>query len=217
MDALRHEIWPIVSLSLVVSATAVMLSCVLGIPLGAWLGLSEMRGKSIFQALAFAGMATPPVVVGLVLYLLLSRSGPLGDLRWLFTGKAMIFAQVILDLPFVICITMTAVESLPEELRFQLRSLGATPWQLRWTLLSESREGLMLAVITAMGRSLSEVGAVLMVGGNIEGHTRVLTTAILLETSRGRFAVALSLGAILMTMALMINILFVRLQKRYPR
>ncbi len=217
MDALRHEIWPIVSLSVLVSTTAVMLSCVLGMPLGAWLGLSAMRGKSIFQALAFAGMATPPVVVGLVLYLLLSRSGPLGDWRWLFTGKAMIFAQVILDLPFVICITMTAVESLPEELRFQLRSLGATPWQLRWTLLSESREGLMLAVITAMGRSLSEVGAVLMVGGNIEGHTRVLTTAILLETSRGRFAVALSLGAILMTMALMINILFVRLQKRYPR
>ena len=129
----------------------------------------------------------------------------------------MILAQVILDLPFVIGITMTAVESLPEELRFQLRSMGATQWQLRWTLLSESRHGLMLAVITALGRSLSEVGAVLMVGGNIEGHTRVLTTAILLETNRGRFTIALSLAAILMTLAMLINFFFVRLQNRYPR
>jgi tungstate transport system permease protein len=126
----------------------------------------------------------------------------------------MILAQVILDLPFVIGITLTAVEAVPDELQFQLRSLGATPWQLRWTLLRESRNGLMLAAMTALGRSLSEVGAVLMVGGNIEGHTRVLTTAILLETGRGRFAVALSLGAILVTLAILINLAFVRLQRQ---
>ncbi len=124
---------------------------------------------------------------------------------------------MILDLPFVIGITLTAVEAVPDELPFQLRSLGATPWQLRWTLLCESRNGLMLAAMTALGRSLSEVGAVLMVGGNIEGHTRVLTTAILLETGRGRFAVALSLGAILVTLAILINLAFVRLQRRPVR
>jgi len=217
METLIREIWPIVTLSSLVSVTAVMISCVLGMPLGAWLGLGTMRGRSILKALTFAGMAMPPVVVGLLLYLLLSRSGSLGEWQWLYTAKAMILAQVVLAMPFVIGITMTAVESLPDELHFQLRSLGATPWQLRWTLLSESRQGLMLAVITALGRSLSEVGAVLMVGGNIEGHTRVLTTAILLETNRGRFAVALSLAAILMTLALLINLVFVRLQNRYPR
>lgn len=217
MQALISEIWPIATLSIFVSVTAVLICCVVGMPLGAYIGLGTMPGKSILKVLTFAGMAMPPVVVGLVLYLMLSRSGPLGEWQWLFTAKAMILAQVILDLPFVIGITLTAVEALPEELRFQLRSLGATPWQLRWTLLSESRHGLMLAVVTALGRSLSEVGAVLMVGGNIEGHTRVLTTAILLETNRGRFAVALSLAAILMTLAMLINSVFVRLQNRFPR
>lgn len=217
MDSLIHEIRPIVTLSLVVSITAVLISCAVGIPLGASLGLGTIRGKSAMKALVFAGMAMPPVVVGLLLYLLLSRSGWLGEWQWLFTAKAMVLAQVILDVPFVIAITMTTMEALPEELRFQLRSMGATPWQLRWTLLNESRHGLTLAAITALGRSLSEVGAVLMVGGNIEGHTRVLTTAILLETNRGRFAVALSLAAFLMTLALLINLFLIRLQNRSTR
>ena len=217
MESLLHEILPIVVLSLSVSLTAVLISCVLGMPLGVCLALSHIRGRSILKALAFSGMAMPPVVVGLLLYLLLSRSGSLGEWQWLFTTRAMILAQVILDLPFVIGITLTAVEAIPDELQFQLRSLGATPWQLRWTLLCESRNGLMLAAMTALGRSLSEVGAVLMVGGNIEGHTRVLTTAILLETGRGRFAVALSLGAILVTLAILINLAFVRLQRQPVR
>ena len=182
-------------------------------PLGVCMALSRMRGRSILKALAFSGMAMPPVVVGLLLYLLLSRTGSFGEWQWLFTTRAMILAQVILDLPFVFVITLTAVEAVPEDLRFQLRSLGATPWQLRWTLLHESRNGLLLAAMTALGRSLSEVGAVLMVGGNIDGHTRVLTTAILLETGRGRFAIALSLGAILVTLALLINLVFIRLQR----
>ncbi len=217
MQALISEIWPIATLSIIVSVTAVVICCVVGMPLGAYVGLGTMPGKSILKVLTFAGMAMPPVVVGLVLYLMLSRSGPLGEWQWLFTARAMILAQVVLDLPFVIGITLTTVEALPEELRFQLRSLGATPWQLRWTLLTESRHGLILAVITALGRSLSEVGAVLMVGGNIEGHTRVLTTAILLETNRGRFTVALSLAAMLMTLAMLINFVLVRLQNRLPR
>jgi tungstate transport system permease protein len=217
VQALISEIWPIATLSIIVSVTAVVICCVVGMPLGAYVGLGTMPGKSILKVLTFAGMAMPPVVVGLVLYLMLSRSGPLGEWQWLFTARAMILAQVVLDLPFVIGITLTTVEALPEELRFQLRSLGATPWQLRWTLLTESRHGLILAVITALGRSLSEVGAVLMVGGNIEGHTRVLTTAILLETNRGRFTVALSLAAMLMTLAMLINFVLVRLQNRLPR
>jgi tungstate transport system permease protein len=217
MESVLHEILPIVILSLAVSLTAVLISCVLGMPLGVCLALSRMRGRSIIKALAFSGMAMPPVVVGLLLYLLLSRSGWLGEWQWLFTTRAMILAQVILDLPFVIGITLTAVEAVPEELQFQLQSLGATPWQLRWTLLGESRNGLMLAVMTALGRGLSEVGAVLMVGGNIEGHTRVLTTAILLETGRGRFAIALSLGAILLTLALAINLAFIKLRRQTSR
>jgi tungstate transport system permease protein len=217
MESVLHEILPIVILSLAVSLTAVLISCVLGMPLGVCLALSRMRGRSIIKALAFSGMAMPPVVVGLLLYLLLSRSGWLGEWQWLFTTRAMILAQVILDLPFVIGITLTAVEAVPEELQFQLQSLGATPWQLRWTLLGESRNGLMLAAMTALGRGLSEVGAVLMVGGNIEGHTRVLTTAILLETGRGRFAIALSLGAILLTLALAINLAFIKLRRQTSR
>ena len=217
MESVLHEILPIVILSLAVSLTAVLISCVLGMPLGVCLALSRMRGRSIIKALAFSGMAMPPVVVGLLLYLLLSRSGWLGEWQWLFTTRAMILAQVILDLPFVIGITLTAVEAVPEELQFQLQSLGATPWQLRWTLLGESRNGLMLAAMTALGRGLSEVGAVLMVGGNIEGHTRVLTTAILLETGRGRFAIALSLGAILLTLALAINLAFIKLRRQTAR
>jgi tungstate transport system permease protein len=217
MESVLHEILPIVILSLAVSLTAVLISCVLGMPLGVCMALSRMRGRSIIKALAFSGMAMPPVVVGLLLYLLLSRSGWLGEWQWLFTTRAMILAQVILDLPFVIGITLTAVEAVPEELQFQLQSLGATPWQLRWTLLGESRNGLMLAAMTALGRGLSEVGAVLMVGGNIEGHTRVLTTAILLETGRGRFAIALSLGAILLTLALAINLAFIKLRRQTAR
>ena len=217
MESVLQEILPFVILSLAVSLMAVLISCVLGMPLGVCLALSRMRGRSIIKALVFSGMAMPPVVVGLLLYLLLSRSGWLGEWQWLFTARAMILAQVILDLPFVIGITLTAVEAVPEELRFQLQSLGATPWQLRWTLLGESRNGLMLAAMTALGRSLSEVGAVLMVGGNIEGHTRVLTTAILLETGRGRFAIALSLGAILFALALAINLVFIKLRRQTSR
>lgn len=217
MPELVHEIWPIIILSLVVSGSAVIISGMVGMPLGVCIGFGDLPGRSILRVLVFSGMAMPPVVVGLLLYLLLSRSGPLGGWQWLYTVQAMILCQVILSVPFVIGITMTAVEGLPDELRFQLRSLGATPWQLRWTLLSESRHSLILALITALGRSFSEVGAVLMVGGNIEGHTRVLTTAILLETSRGRFSVALWLAAILMALATLVNILLVRLQNRQPR
>jgi tungstate transport system permease protein len=157
-------------------------------------------------------MGMPPVVVGLVIYLLLSRSGSLGCLGWLYTPRAMILAQVILDLPFVVGITMTAVAAIPHELHFQLRTLGASEWQAKWTLLQQVRSGVILAVTTAFGRSISEVGAVWMVGGNIEDHTRVLTTAIVLETGRGQFALALLLGSILLAIALIVNVVILRFQ-----
>lgn len=200
--------------SLHVSGVAVLVSSLVGIPIGTWLGLTRSRVRGILAVMIQTGMALPPVVVGLCLYLLLSRSGPMGTWGWLFTLKAMILAQIILTLPFILGITMVTVAAVPPELFLQLRSLGASRWQARWTVLREARAGVALAVATALGRSLSEVGAVLMVGGNIEGHTRVLTTAIVLETSRGRFALALALGGVLLALALVANIAIIRLHGR---
>lgn len=200
--------------SLHVSGVAVLVSSLVGIPMGTWLGLTRSRVRAILAVMIQTGMALPPVVVGLCLYLLLSRSGPLGTWGWLFTLKAMILAQIILTLPFILGITMVSVAAVPPELFLQLRSLGASRWQARWTVLREARAGVALAVATALGRSLSEVGAVLMVGGNIAGHTRVLTTAIVLETSRGRFALALALGGVLLALALVANIAIIRLHGR---
>ncbi len=204
----------VVLLTLRVSGVAVLVGALVGIPLGAWIGLSRFRGKGMVTALVRTGMAVPPVVVGLALYLLLSRSGPLGALGWLFTPRAMMLAQVVLAVPFVVGITMASVEAIPAELTLQLRSLGASPWQVRRALLREARGGIALAVATALGRSLSEVGAVLIVGGNVEGHTRVLTTAIVLETSKGDFGPALALGAILLGLALGLNVLILLAQGR---
>lgn len=211
MITLDSEFWSVVWLSLRVSGTAVLLSSLFGVPIGVWIGLSRVRVRSLVSPIVYTGMALPPVVVGLALYLLLSRSGPLAVLGWLFTPEAMIFAQTILAFPFVIGITMASVASVPADLPGQVRSLGATDWQCRWTVLREARQGVLLAVAAALGRSLSEVGAVLIVGGNIQGHTRVLTTAIVLETSKGRFGLALSLGAALLLLALFVNVLMVRL------
>lgn len=203
--------WSIVGLTLRVSGTAVLLSSVLGIPLGALLGLSRTRATAVARVLVQTGMALPPVLVGLLLYLLLSRSGPLASLEWLFTPRAMIVAQLLLALPYVIGITMSSVAAVPRELLPQLRSLGASPWQLRWTILREARQGVLLAVAAAFGRSISEVGAVLIVGGNIQGHTRVLTTAIVLETGQGKFGLAVALGAVLLTLALLVNAIILQL------
>ncbi|MHC4391940.1 MAG: ABC transporter permease [Planctomycetota bacterium] len=206
------DVWPILWLSLKVSGTAVLVSSLFGIPCGVALGLSRHRGKRLLSALIHTGMALPPVVVGLVLYLLLSRSGPLASLGWLFTPEAMIAAQTVLALPFVIGITMSSVAAVPSELASQVRTLGASDWQCRWTILREARHGVLLAVAAAFGRSISEVGAVLIVGGNIEGHTRVMTTAIVLETGKGNFELALAIGAALLLVALAANLLIVRLQ-----
>jgi tungstate transport system permease protein len=208
------DLWPIVALSLEVSAAAILLSTLVGVPLGAWLGLTRSPVRGVLSVLVYTGMGLPPVVVGLVVYLLLSRSGPLAFLEWLFTPSAMVLAQVILALPLVTGITMSSVAAVPAELFSQVRSLGASKWQTRWAVVREARIGVFLAVAVAFGRSISEVGAVMMVGGNIHNHTRVLTTAIVLETGNGRFGLALALGGWLLALALLVNIAIVRLQGR---
>ncbi len=204
----------IVRLTLVVSGAAVVVASVVGVPLGAWLGLARFRGRDVVVALIHTGMALPPVLVGLLVYLALSRSGPLGSWGWLYTPRAMIAAQIILTLPLVVGITMHGVAAVPRELFDQLRGLGATVRQARRAVLRDARSAVGLAMATALGRSLSEVGAVMMVGGNAEGHTRVLTTAIVLETTQGEFPTALTLGGILLLLALVVNVGILRLQSR---
>jgi tungstate transport system permease protein len=211
VSALDAQIWPIVGLSLRVGATALLFAAVVGVPLGAWLGLASFPGKRWLTAVVYTGMGLPPVVVGLAVYLLLSRSGPLGALEWLFTPRAMILAQTIIALPLLAGITMAAVTAVPAELVLQLRSLGAKPWQVRWTVIREARAGIVAALAAGFGRIIAEVGAALMVGGNIQDQTRVLTTAIVLETSKGQFALALALGAWVLALALIVNLIMLRL------
>jgi tungstate transport system permease protein len=208
------ELTSILWLTLRVTGPALLISTLLGVPLGAWLGASQFRGKRLLTALVYTGMALPPVVVGLAVYLLLSRGGPLGFLDRLFTPQAMVLAQSLIALPLVTGLTMAAVAAVPRELPAQLRSLGATPWQARRALLREARPGGVVAVAAAFGRIISEVGAALLVGGNIQGQTRVLTTAIVLETGKGEFALALALGGWLLSLTLLVNLLIVRLHGR---
>jgi tungstate transport system permease protein len=208
------ELGQIVWLSLRVAAAALLLSVLAGVPLGAWLGLASFRGKRLLTALVYTGMGLPPVVVGLAGYLLLSRGGPLGFLGWLYTPQAMVLTQAIIALPLVTGLSMAATAAVPAELYPQVRSLGASPWQARWAVLREARPGVVVAVAAAFGRIISEVGAALLVGGNIQGHTRVLTTAIVLETSKGQLALALALGGWLLGLSLLVNLVVVRLQGR---
>jgi tungstate transport system permease protein len=199
------DLWTIVWLSLGVAGAALFFSAIIGVPLGAWLGLARFRGKGVLTALVHTGMALPPVVVGLVVYLLLSRGGPLGFLGWLFTPRAMVLAQAIIALPLVMGVTLSAVAAVPADFVQQVRSLGASRQQARLAVLREARAGVLVALAAGFGRVIAEVGAALMVGGNIEGHTRTLTTAIVLETGKGQFGVALALAAWLLSLALAVN------------
>ena len=211
------KLWGIVGLSLRVTGTALLISTIVGVPLGAAIGLARFRGKSIVTAILYTGMGIPPVVAGLFVYLLLSRSGPFGSLSWLFTLNAMITAQILIALPMTIGLTMIAVMSIDPDLRTQIVALGATRWQTAWTTLTEARIGVTAAIIAAFGSIISEVGAVMLVGGNIEGETRVLTTAIVLETRQGEFGLAMALGLILIAITFAANILLMRLQGRTIR
>lgn len=190
------EVWQIAGLSLFISINAVLLSSLIGIPIGIYLG-KKPKQRFLVVALINTGMGLPPVVVGLIVYLMLSRQGALGVLELLFTPLAMIVAQFILTLPIVIGVTRSTIRSIPKNLPEALESLGATPSQIDWQILKEARAGIMVGIILALGRAFSEVGAIIIVGGNIRYHTRVLTTAIITEISKGNNPGALALGIIL--------------------
>ena len=199
--------------SMRVSGAAVLLGLAIGLPLGTTLALSRFRGRGIAIALLHTGFALPPVVVGLFVYMLLSRSGPMPGLELLFTPTAMVLAQAILATPYVAGITLSAVQAVPPAVRLEARALGAGRWRSLVTHLREARLGLIAAVVAGFGAVISEVGAVLMVGGNVEGETRVLTTAIILETRRGDFGAALAMGLILLALAFAVNGALTRIQQ----
>lgn len=215
--SLDATVLEIVVRSMQVTISALIISTVIGIPLGTWFALTNFRGKRIFTTVIYTGMGLPPVVVGLVVYLLLSRSGPLGGLDWLFRMEAMILAQSIIATPLIIGVTLSSVLGVDPDLRRQLRALGATRWQTTVATLYEARFGLIVGLVAGFGSIVSEVGAVMLVGGNIEGRTRVLTTAVVLETRRGAFDLALAFGIILLLIALITNGVLVALQGRSGR
>jgi tungstate transport system permease protein len=202
----------IVGRSLSVSATACVLACSVGLVLGAWLGVARFAGRSAVLTLLNTFLAVPSVVVGLVIYLLLSRSGPLGFLGWLFSFKAMVLAQTLLVLPVVTALTRQAVEDAQGLHGEQLQSLGAKAFIRSLLLAWDERYALLTVVIASFGRAISEVGAVMIVGGNIDGFTRVMTTAIALETSKGDLPLALGLGLILLGVVLWLNMLIALLR-----
>jgi len=195
----------IVALSLEVSLSAVAIATVLALPSGAAIAVMQFRGRRVIVVLLNALMGLPPVVVGLIVYLLLSRAGPLGSLGLLFTPAAMVIAQTILILPIIAALTRQTVEDAWREYQEQLHSLGARGFTAALTLVWDIRFSLITAVLAGLGRASAEVGAVMIVGGNIAGVTRVMTTAIALETSKGDLALALGLGLILLTLVLLLN------------
>ena len=203
----------VVGRSLAVSATACALACGVGLGLGAWLGVARFSGRAVVLAVLNTLLAAPSVVVGLVVYLLLSRSGPLGFLGWLFSFKAMVIAQACLVLPVVTALTRQAVEDVERTHGEQLRSLGAGPLLRSLLLAWDERYALLTVLIASFGRAISEVGAVMIVGGNIEGFTRVMTTAIALETSKGDLPLALALGLILLGVVLVLNALIAAVRR----
>ncbi len=205
MLALDPALVEIVLLSLRVSLTAVLVATLVGLPLGAAIAVRRFPGRRAVVIVLNALMGLPPVVVGLVVYLLLSRSGPLGELGLLFTPGAMIIAQAILITPIIAALARQAVEDAWREYQEQLRSLGARPAQSALTLLWDTKFSLVTTVLAGFGRAAAEVGAVMIVGGNIDGVTRVMTTAIALETSKGDLPLALGLGVVLVTIVLALN------------
>jgi tungstate transport system permease protein len=198
-------LWAVVLRSLSVSALACALACGLGLVLGAWLAAARFAGRGAVLTLLNTFLAVPSVVVGLVVYLLLSRSGPLGFLGWLFSFQAMVLAQTALVLPLVMALTRQVVEDAERSHGEQLQSLGAGTVLRSLLLAWDERYALLTVMITAFGRAISEVGAVMIVGGNIEGFTRVMTTAIALETSKGDLPLALGLGLVLLAVVLLLN------------
>jgi tungstate transport system permease protein len=211
------EIFQITVLSLQVSALATGISLLIGLPLGTWLALGNFRGRAFLLSIINTGMALPPVVVGLVVAMSLWRSGPLGDLHLIYTPAAIVIAQTIIASPVVTGLTAAALAALDPRFQQQLLGLGATRLQMIWMLWREARLPLLAAFMAGFGSVISEVGASMMVGGNIKGQTRVLTTAIVLETSKGEFGTALALGLLLLTITYLINLALTWIQMRGAR
>jgi tungstate transport system permease protein len=214
------DVWTIILVSVQVSGAAVLLALVLGIPAGFVLGSKRFIGRRMMLVIANTGMGLPPVVVGLVVAMLLSRRGPFGNLELLYSQPAMVIAQLVIALPVVAAVSAGAVSAVPRELRLQARSLGASRFQEAFMTLKEARMGLIAAVAAGFGSIISEVGAVTMVGGNLAGKTRVMTTAIVQYTRMGDYGPALALAAVLMGMVLVVNILLTGIQssaERYER
>lgn len=209
-----YEILEITTLSLQVSTAATLISLLIGLPFGTWLALGNFRGRSFILSIINTGMALPPVVVGLVVAMSLWRSGPLGDLRLIYTPVAIVIAQTIIAAPVVTGLTAAALEALDPRLQQQLLGLGASRLQMIWYLWREARLPLLAALMAGFGSVISEVGASMMVGGNIRGQTRVLTTAIVLETSRGEFGQALALSTLLLVLTYLINLALTWIQQK---
>lgn len=216
---LDPEIVAVLTMTIQVSGTATVFSVALGVPFGCWLALKEFRGKQVFSGLMNACMGLPPVVVGLFVSLCLWRYGPIGDLGLMYTPAAMILAQTIIAAPIIASLSFASILSIDPKLRLQLISLGATSWQASRLLIREARLGLMAAVIAGFGRVISEVGASMMVGGNIKGQTRVLTTATVMEVGKGNYDQAIALSIILLIGAYAVVMILTWLQhsgKREP-
>ncbi len=211
---LDPEVLRITLLSLEVSGTATLISLVFGISIGTIVALSEFPGRKFVVSLINTGMGLPPVVVGLFVTIFIWRNGPLGFLGILYTPVAMVLAQAIIATPIVMGITLAAIQHLPRKLRLQILALGATRTQMVWILIKEARLPLLAGVMAGFGGVISEVGASIMVGGNIKGYSRVLTTATVMETSRGNFDIAIALGIILLLLAFFINLILTQIQQR---
>ena len=210
------EVWAILLLSLQVSGTATLLALALGIPIGATLALARFRGRTLLVSAVNTGMGLPPVVVGLFVTLLLWRSGPLGDWEILYTPAALVVAQAVIAWPIVTGITLAAVQNVPERFRLQLLALGASRLQMVRVVLREARLPMLAAVMAGFGGVISEIGASIMVGGNIKGQTRTLTTAMVLETGKGNFDVAIALSLLLLLLTFLVNWALTWIQQRRP-
>lgn len=208
------EIFAVTWLTLKVSLTAIIISMVIGIPVGVVLGLTTFPGKKLILVFINIGMGLPPVVAGLWITIFLWRSGPLGEYALLFTPTAIVMAQILVSLPIITGLTCTAFQQIDHRMLLQIKALGATKWQTIWLLLQETKIAIFAAIMAGLGRVLAEVGAAMMVGGNIRDETRILTTSIVMEVSKGNFDVALALSFILMTLAFLITFSLTFLQQR---
>jgi tungstate transport system permease protein len=210
----RNDVWGIAMRSLLISGTSTFLAMALGLALGSTLAFNRFPGRNIAIAFVNTGMGFPPVVIGLFVAIMLFRSGPLGDLNLIYTPAAMIIAQTILATPFVTGFTVAALGSLPPRLRPQLYALGANRLQMLWLVMQESRLLLLAALMAGFGHAISEVGASMMVGGNLEGETRVFTTEILSQVQRGNFGIAIGLSMILLMIIFVVNAILTSVQQR---